>query len=287
MELSILIVNWNTRERLIRCIESVLAHTKEISFEVIVVDNASRDASAEAVCNHFGGNREVTLLPQDKNLGFAQANNVAYQQAEGEYILLLNPDTEIRDEAFAKMIHFLESDSAIGVVGPKMSNPDGSIQPSCRRFPRLRDWLVTLVGLHRIIPLRHYLMLDFNHQHQADVDQVMGASLMTKRSVIDQVGFLDNGFFLWFEEVDFCKRVRDAGYRVVFYPEAQVIHWGAQSFRQLGGFKRKRYVIPSLLYYFKKHGHWWDILLLRIVIPVSLGIAWIRDRVLGVTRQKS
>ena len=278
MDLSILVVNWNAGQALGRCIASVLAHTRGLDYEILVVDNASADGSLAAVQARFGAEPRLVLLPQMRNLGFAAANNLAYERSRGDCILLLNPDTELRDNALASLVAFLRSDDTIGVVGPQLRYPDGRLQPSCRRFPRTRHWLVILSGLHRFASMADYYMSDFDHRSQRDVDQVMGSALMTRRSVVDRVGFLDGRFFLWFEEVDYCKRVREAGYRVVFYPQATVVHRGGQSSGLLSRVERRRLLIPSLLLYFRKHGNRLDGLLLGSLVPWSLGLAWLGDR---------
>jgi len=125
-------------------------------------------------------------------------------------------------------------------------------------------------GLHRFLPLRGYLMLDFDYDRAAEVDQVMGAALLTRRSVIERIGFLDEKFWLWYEEVDFCRRVKNAGYAVEYWPGAEVMHHKGAGFSQLPVYKRKRTVARSLVYYFQKNGHVWDVWIIRLALPVIL-----------------
>lgn len=277
MKLSILIVNWNTRDLAVKCLNSALKNAPPFEFEVIVIDNHSPDGSAEALINLFGSNKKIQIIPALRNLGFAKANNLAFERASGEFILLLNPDTEAREGALEKLVRYLEQNPEVGVVGPKLLNPDGTTQPSVRRFPRIWPSVLVFSGLHRFFRPHRYLMEDFDYNQEAEVDQVMGAALLTRRSIISELGFLDEKFWLWYEEVDFCKRVKDAGYQVKYYSKAVVTHQGAQSFSQMNMYERKRAVARSLVYYFQKHGSWFEAILIEIAVPVVLFTAKLLD----------
>lgn len=278
MKLSILIVNWNTRELVVNCINSVFTHPPKADFEIIVVDNASSDGSLENLRSNFGHNEKVKIIASAKNLGFGRGNNLAYQDSSGEYVFLLNPDSQVTDSTLDTLIVYMDAHPDVGIVGPKIVYPGGNLQPSVRRFPTIWPSVLVFSGLHRIIKPRSYLMDDFDYQYVREVDQVMGAALFTRRSVIEQIGFFDENFWLWYEEVDFCKRVKDAGQKVMFTPKAIIEHHSGKSFSQLSVYQRKKIVSESLLYYFRKHGSVFDSLLLRLILPVVLLSALLVDK---------
>ncbi|MBI4049999.1 MAG: glycosyltransferase family 2 protein [Candidatus Doudnabacteria bacterium] len=273
MKVSILIVNWNTREHLARCVEAILQNKPPVSFEVIVVDNNSTDGSAAMLRERFGNDSRIRIMESGTNLGFAKANNLAFRQSSGEYIFLLNPDTEVRGQAIMDLVAYLDRHAEVGAVGPRLRNPDGSLQPSVRRFPTFFASLLVLSGLHRFIRPTRYFMDDLDYSQEAEVDQVMGAAFMTRRSVIEKLGLFDEFFWLWYEEVDFCKRVYDAGYKIYYYPQAVVMHRGAESFSQLDVFSRKRAAGRSLVYYFWKNGSRLAALAMYLAVAILLGVA--------------
>jgi GT2 family glycosyltransferase len=269
MLLSIIIVSWNTRALLDACLASV---ERELTgamggldqAEVFVVDNASADQSAEMVAEKYPW---VRLTANKDNRGFAAGNNQAFSISTGEYVLMLNPDTEVKPGALKTLIDFFADHPKAAVVAPQLLNTDGSIQRSCRQFPTFVGMLYELIGLSRMFPpssprglkFREYKMLDWNHDDEREVDQPEGACLMIKRSVLDQVGMLDEGFFMLFEEVDWCYRVKKAGYQIWFTPRAQVMHHYGQSIKQV----KVAMILSShrgLYRFWHKHyreGRWW------------------------------
>lgn len=277
MKLSILVVNWNTRDLVIGCIHSILKNPPVFDYEIIVVDNYSQDGSVAAIVSLLGHNKKIRVIPSLRNFGFAKANNLAYQNSSGEFVLMLNPDTIVRPQALQNMVEYLEGHPGVGILGPKLLNPDGTVQSSVRYFPGIWASMLIFSGLHRIFRPRKYLMDDFPYDHIAEVDQVMGAALLTRRKIIEHLDFLDENFWLWYEEVDFCKRVKQAGYQIKFYPPAEIIHYQAASFSQLEVYARKKAVGKSLVYYFKKNGYFWQVLLLRLSLPVVLFMAKFLD----------
>lgn len=254
MKLSIIIVSWNTEELLRKCLYSIYENNKEISFEVFVVDNNPKDKTVEMVKKEFPS---VNLIVNTKNLGFAKANNQAISKSRGEFVMLLNPDTEIIDNSLIEMVNFLEKREDIGVLGPKLLNSDKSWQPSTRRFPTPLNQLVILFKLHHIFPrlkiYRKYLMRDFDGKSEREVDQIMGAAFLIRREVIKKIGALDERYFIWFEEVDYCKMVKEAGWKVYYNPEFKIIHHGGESFIQLGTLKKQYRYFSSMIKYFLKH----------------------------------
>lgn len=278
MDLSIIIVNWNTRPLLERCLESIFRAKGDLSIEIFVVDNNSKDDSQEVLKKRFQG--RVNLIFNNKNLGFAKANNQAAKKARGYFVLFLNPDTEIlNSDDLIKIVKLMRQNQDYGVVGCQLIGVDGEIQPSVRRFPTLISQILILLKLHwlfpQLKPLSYYFAYDFDYQKLQEVDQVMGAFLMTRKEVLEKVGLFDENFFLWFEEVDFCKRVKEAGWKVIYYPEVKVLHHGAQSFSQILSFRKQRIFNRSLIYYFKKHHSKIAYHLIRFFSLISLFLAFL------------
>ncbi len=260
MNISIIIVSWNVRDLLKKCLESVLLYSQGVDYEIIVVDNASTDGTVEMMRQDFP---QVRLIANQENKGFAAANNQGIKEAKGEYILLLNPDTEFIENSLEKIVAKMQSDEKIGVLGCKLLNPDKSIQPSVRRFPTVWSQLVILFKLHKIFPflLDSYSMKDFYttpypllKEEGTLVDQVMGAFFCVKKELFAKIGLLDEGYFIWFEEVDFCRRAKQAGYKVVYWPVTSVVHHGGQSFAQQMTLKKQLWFFKSALRYFRKNG---------------------------------
>lgn len=258
IELSIIIVSWNTKDLLKKCLESIYRETKDIVFEIFVVDNASSDGTIEMLKENF---KNIRLIANKKNLGFARANNQAIKETASDFVILLNPDTELFDNSLKKMIDFMKARPNIGVLGPKLLNSDKTRQPSTRRFPNFLNQLIILFKLHHLFPnlksYKKYLMRDFDGQREMGVNQVMGAAFMIRRKLIEQVGMLDEDYFIWFEEVDYCRRAKKADWEVYYNPDARIIHYGGESFAQLGAIKKQWMYFTSMIKYFKNNG--WQI----------------------------
>jgi len=254
IKLSIIIVSWNVGELLSKCLKSIYLYSLGLEIEVYVVDNASADGSAEMVKNNFP---QVKLIASRENLGFAKANNLALKEARGEYVLFLNPDTEIFPDTLNKSLAFMASHRDTGVMGCKMVYRDGSLQPSVRRFPTILAILEMFLKLPKIFSrlraIDHYLAKGFDYNREQVVDQVMGAYMLIPKLVIEKVGLLDERFFTWFEEVDYCLRVKRASYRVYYNPEVKIIHHGGTSFAQAGMIKNQWRFFHSALKYFLKN----------------------------------
>ncbi|MFA5413711.1 MAG: glycosyltransferase family 2 protein [Patescibacteria group bacterium] len=276
MDLSIIIVNWKVKDLLEKCLRSIFEQTKNINFEVFVVDNASGDGSIEMVREKF---HQVDLTASQDNLGFAKGNNLAIKKSRGRYILLLNPDTEILDNALEKMVRFMDAHPECGISGCKLLNPDLSLQSSVRAFPDLASQIFILLKIHHLLPntkaMYKYLVQNFDYKKVQEVDQVMGAFMMIRREVLDKIGPLDENFWIWFEEVDFCKRAKEAGFKIFYTPEAKIIHYFGQSFKQAMGVKKQKDFNRSLSYYFKKHGTKGEWIVIQVLRPLSLFLAWL------------
>ncbi len=274
VDLSIIIVNWNTRNLLEKCLISIYEKPQNLDFEVFVVDNASGDKSVEMVKTGFP---QIKLIDNKENFGFAKANNQAIKQARGEFILLLNPDTEILNDSLEKIISFMRSHIEAGIAGCRILNSDHSLQPSVRRLPDLWSQAVILLKLHRLFPklISHYLISDFDYSKTQEAEQVMGAFFAVRKEIFEKVGNLDEKFYIWFEEVDFCKRVKDYGKKIYYNAEAEIIHHQGQSFKQILSFQKQKIFNGSLRYYFKKHHSFVEYLIISIFSFFSLPLAYL------------
>ncbi|MHB1415741.1 MAG: glycosyltransferase family 2 protein [Chloroflexota bacterium] len=232
VDLSVIVVSYNTRELLRRCLRSALAaaETDNVSVELVVIDNGSADGSAAAVREEFPS---ATLLAFDQNLGFAAASNVGLARANGRYPLLLNPDTEVRPGAFAALVGFMDRHPKVAAVGPSLVYGDGSPQHSCFAFPTVAMQFLDLFPLHhRLLSSRLNGRYPLGRKEPFPVGHPLGACMLIRREALAQIGALDEGFFIYCEEVDWCWRAQKAGWQVYCQPQAVVVHHGAQSTRQ-------------------------------------------------------
>lgn len=253
-DLSIVIVSWNVCELLHRCLASLASGRETLAVEVIVVDSGSADGSAEMVRRDFPG---VQLIARPDNVGFPRGNNIAIQQSTGRYILLLNPDTEVVGAALSTMVNYLDQNLTVGAVGAQLRYPDGRVQSSRRRFPTLATALFESTWLQPVAPSRlldKYFMRDRPDDAVSDVDWLMGACLMVRRQVIEEVGALDEAYFMYSEELDWCRRIKTAGWRVVYLPTAQVIHHEGKSSEQAVTARHINFNQAKLRYFRKYHG---------------------------------
>ncbi|MBI2908636.1 MAG: glycosyltransferase family 2 protein, partial [Chloroflexi bacterium] len=250
---SIVIVSWNVQDLLRRCLESILASGSGAGAEIVVVDNASSDGAMGMVRKRFP---QVRLVVNQSNLGFAAACNQGMRLAGGRYVMLLNPDTEMRGDAIDRMVSYLDEHPEVGMVGPKLLNPDGSIQSSRRRFPTLATAFVESTMIQQYLPnspeLKRFYMLDRSDDTVQEVDWLVGACLMARREVVRTAGVLDESFFMYYEEVDWCYRIRKAGWSIVYLPGAEVIHYyGGSSQKDLS--RRHINFNTSKYRFFRKH----------------------------------
>ncbi|MGQ9492188.1 MAG: glycosyltransferase family 2 protein [Anaerolineae bacterium] len=245
MDLSIVIVNYNTRDLLRTCLRSVYASQGNFHYEVIVVDNCSSDSSVAMVRQEFP---QVNLIASEINGGYAYANNLGLRQATGRYVLLLNPDTVLPPTALCDMLTFMEEHPDAGVAGPKLVLADGSLDLACRRsFPTLDVAFYRLVGLSKRYPhsprFNRYNLGYLDPDQMAEVDSVVGAFMMMRREALQQAGFLDERFFAYAEDIDLCYRIKvNHGWKVYYNPKVVVTHYKGQSTRQ-------RYIAMNIEFY--------------------------------------
>jgi GT2 family glycosyltransferase len=226
VEVSMVIVTYNSRSVIGACLESLHAHTAGVSYEVIVVDNASPDGTADVVERDHPWAR---VIRRRTNGGLSAAINDGVAAASGRFVMQLNPDVRLDSDVLAPLARYLTDHPDAGIVAPKLLNDDGSLQLSCRSFPGYSTALFNRYSvLTKLMPgnrySRDYLMADYDHTSERDVDWVSGAALMFPRAVFDRLGGWDAGFFMFNEDVDFCRRAHDAGYRVVYHPSSALYH---------------------------------------------------------------
>jgi hypothetical protein len=254
-DLSICIVNWNTRELLRACLRSIHEQPPQVSHEILVADNASRDGSAAMVAAHFP---DVRLFANRANLGYAEGNNQLMRAARGRHWLLLNSDTEVdpqRDpRPFDTLVAHLDAHPFVGAVAAKLVHPDGRTQRSCRGWPTPASLAAEWSGLARLCPTLFgaYRLRDFDHETFRPVPQPMASCLLLRRAAMQQVGLFDPQFRIFFNDVDLCRRIWQNGWRIDYQPAATIVHHGGASTRQV----RREMIVESrdaLLAYFAKH----------------------------------
>ena len=247
--LSIIIVNWNTRDLLQKCLSSIYTYPPPEEFEIWVVDNASTDGSSGMIKTVFPG---VNLIENQTNTGFAQANNQAIRQSQAEFILLLNPDTEVLPGALRTLVEAAKESPQIGALGPRILNPDRSLQTSCYPFPTLLREFWRLFHLDLLWPYGVYDMAQWQTHVNRKVDVLLGACLLIRKTALDKVGLLSEDYFMYTEEVDICYRIKQNKWDIYWIPKAEIIHYGGQSTRQVSR-QMFLHLYQSKILFFKKH----------------------------------
>lgn len=263
--LSIVIVNWNTRDLLRKCLASLYAYPPEGSFEIWVVDNASTDESVEMVRQAFP---DVNLIENQHNPGFAGANNQAIRKSSAEFILLLNPDTEVLPGALTTMLTFLRNTPKAGAVGARVLNPDRTLQTSSYPFPTLSREFWRMFQLDALHAYGVYDMCQWNPDQTRKVDVLLGACILLRTQVLDEIGLMAEDYFMYTEEVDLCYRIVRGNWDIYWLPQAEIIHYGGQSTRQAS---RKMFLslYQSKILYFKKHHGAFQAFLYKLILLLA------------------
>lgn len=246
MEISIVIVNWNTKDLLLGCIKSIIASKPKMDYEVIVVDNGSTDGSVEAL-DIFKKKLNLKTIKNSENLGFAKANNQAINKSSGKYILLLNSDTEVKDDAITKMYNFAKTTDDAGVVGAKLISSDGATQPSCFHFPTLAGAIKHFwFGVSNA-----YGSFYLEGDSPQEVDAVVGACFLITPKARAKVGLINEKYFFFFEDLDYCRKVRSVGLKTYYLPSANVLHYHGSTIRKVEGTKEvwKKLIPGSKIYH--------------------------------------
>ncbi len=277
-DISVVVVSYNTKHLLTQMLTALEASRGELRLQVIVVDNASRDGSAELLKSEFPN---VELIENPVNVGFGRANNLAMPSVRGRYILLINPDTFVSPDTLSKTFKFMEEHDRCGVLGVKLVGEDGSLKSGCCYFPTPWNLALAMTRLHRFFPNTRLVHdLSWDHASVRACDWVPGCYYMVRREVLETVGLFDSRYFLYCEDVDHCRRVREAGWEVIYHPHTQVIHIGGQSAITFDGPTDSNREVPallmeSLLLYLRKHhglGSMLAIALLKILTDIGAAL---------------
>jgi len=253
MDISVIIVSWNARHFLEECLGTLSAVRFSRTVEIIVVDNASTDGSPEMVEGQFS---HVRLIRNGQNLGFAKANNIGIRESTGRYVALINSDIKVLGNCLDPLANYLDKHPDVGNVGPRILNRDMTLQSSCRKFPNLWNNFCEASGLFRLFPGSSFFstehMLYSPHDKVVDVDVLVGCFWMVRRETLDRIGLLDEDFFIYAEDVDWCRRCGRAGWRITFFPGVEAIHYRAASSAN----DPVRFAVEqqrAVLYYWAKH----------------------------------
>lgn len=266
VDVSVVIVNWNTRDLLHQTLETLYKESHDVNFETIVVDNGSTDGSIELVEEKWSN---VRLLTLPENKGFAVGNNIGFREVKGRYVLLLNSDTIVLASTLYEMVRFLDAHPEAGCVGCRHLNPDGTLQRSVDNFPSLINDFLSYSELHRLPLLQPYLAKRFlwwgDHNCTRPVDWVNGACMMVRSNVIQQIGGLDEGYFIYAEEIDWCYRMHKAGWLVYFLSDAEITHIGGQAMNQAAD-KRIILKYKGQYRFYRKQYPLWKYICLRLIV---------------------
>ncbi|HNY26383.1 MAG TPA: glycosyltransferase family 2 protein [Candidatus Sumerlaeota bacterium] len=229
-QISVVIVNWNARDHLQRCLVSIEETRGALVVETIVVDNGSVDGSLEMLSQCFP---HVQVVATGQNLGFARGNNVGIERCRADFIFFINSDVIVKPGCFQQLLDLLQQRPEVGLAGPRIVSPDGSLQATCCNTPSLKEAVVEAFALRRVFPaatwLPTYFLVESEHDRVREVPCMVGCFWAARREAIDQVGVLDERFFIYSEDNDWCKRFREAGWQVLYYPLAEAIHVGGAS----------------------------------------------------------
>ena len=271
IDLTVSIVNTDNRPLLEPLLESILAHTQRISYKIYVVDNASTDGSAEMVRAKFP---QVHLLRNEQREGFSSNNNKVLRRGQGRYLILLNEDMLLVNDALDHMVAFMDEHPEAGAVGCKLLNADGTIQRSCwRGYPSPLSCFVGMFWLRKfLLPtklVQRFEIPPSQLNRLLEVDHLLGACIMVRREVVNQVGLLDDSLVLYFEDTDWCHRIKKAGWQIYWIPNAEVIHYGQQTARRDAARATIEWFRSYCQYYRKHHPHSLKLVLLKTVIVIG------------------
>lgn len=243
---SVIIVTYNSEEYIIKCIKS-LKNQNYKNIEILLVDNNSKDKTLDKIKKFYS----VKIILNKRNEGFASACNKAILKSRGDYILIINPDVFVRKDTLGKLVNHLNKNNDVGIVGCKLINLDGSLQYSCRRFPHLPVHFLKML-FPKLKSVSSYLMLDRDHSIVQEVDWLLGAFLFIRKRVFEQIGLLDQKFFIYFEDTDICHRAKEAGWKIIYYPHAIATHVYRQASHKILSKEFFHHLRSMLIYYGKK-----------------------------------
>jgi len=277
--IDVVIVNWNAGDQLIRCVESVLQHDSDVVARIIVVDNDSKDGSDASIEKRT----DITLIRTGQNLGFGKACNLGAQQGSAEYLLFLNPDAALYPDTLLKMLEFMQnpSNASIGICGAQLIDETDHVARSCSRFPSVKSFCAHSLGFDRCFPTLGHAMTEWNHLDTREVDQIIGACFLVRRSLFNSLSGFDERFFVYFEEVDFSRRAYLLGWHSMYLADAQAFHAGGGTSRQIKA-RRLFYSLRSRLLYSHKHFSRWEA---ALVVLATLLLEPVSRSVLAIARR--
>ncbi len=276
-DVSIIIIGYNVRDLTMNNIETLLKSEGEIRAQIILVDNLSQDGTAEAVLERFP---MVHVIKNRYNTGFSHAVNQGIAVSRARHVLLLNPDMRVTPTALAQFVAYADAHPEVGVIGGKLLTEDGRLVPHVRRFPDVWSQLAVILKLPHFFPklLSRYMQEDLEVEKEQDVDSLRGSLFFMTRQALDRFGTLDPRYFIFFEEVDFCRQVVEGGLKVRYVPSIVAIDYVGRSFKQKTRYWSQKQFTKSMVQYFAKWQPAWQSSLLRIARPLGLGSLWLVDR---------
>lgn len=279
-DLAVIIVNWNVRELLLANLKSLYEGNRDANVEVIVIDNASNDGSTEAICNAFP---ETHLIRNETNRGFAAAVNQGLRASRARHVLLLNPDMRVEPGTLKRIGNYLDTHPSVGVLSGKLLDENGEAMHHMRRFPTLASQLAVILKLPHLFPnlLNRYHGKDLNLDKEQSVDSVRGSFFAISQTALAKLGHFDEGYFIWFEEVDYCRRAKEAGLDVRYVPELVAHDLIGKSFAKRNIYWKQQQFTKSMIHYFEKWQPGWQVFILKTFRPLALIAAWLHDKLKG------
>jgi len=276
MQLSIITVSWNVRELTSRLLDSIFQFTEELAYEVIVVDNNSKDDTVKFLQENYAAwieSKKLIVIANNFNAGFSKANNQGLKIAKGEYVLFMNPDMELLENSFSKLFDFMEQTPNAGICACRLLYGDKTIQPNVKNDPSLCGQILILLKLHHFFKwlpcLKKYLAKGFDYSQKQYVEQVMGAFIFTRKEIMNKINGWNENYWLWWEDLELCKTVREQGHEIVYLPITEIIHFEGKSFAQTRGLVKQKRFNRGMLTYFKKHHSKLAYIILFSLQPIS------------------
>lgn len=281
IDLSIVIVNYNVKDLVVKNLQSIFAFTKDISYKVFLVDNGSKDGSVEEFNNIFKNeiNSDILKIYDTKNNnGFSKGNNIPFNDIDSEYVLYMNPDMEIQENVFGKQIMFMKNNPQANFSTCMLKYPDGEIQHNIKGLPNFMVNLIILLKLHHFLKLnflKEYFLSDFDYLKEQKVEQIMGAFVFANKESIDKIGAWNEDYWLWWEDVDLCKKAADLNLEILYNPNTFVTHYEGKSFFQLANLDRQKRFNKGMLIYSKKYFSYYQYFVLKCFSYLSLCLAFL------------
>lgn len=277
VDLGIVIVNWNVKDLLAKNLDALRVSEGPFSARIIVVDNASSDGSKEL----FQDGLDFVYVYNDKNLGFAKGVNQGIAKANARHVLLLNPDMKVQPDALAKTISYLDAHPDVGVLGGRLTSMDGATYPSVRRLPDVWSQTATMLQLPKLFPkiLDRYMATDFDYTKEQEAPSVRGSYFAISNAALRKLGGLDERYFIWFEEVDYCHQALRSGFKVMYAPDIVASDFVGRSFAQRKLFWKQKQFTKSMSQYFWKWQPGWRAALISVIRPFPVVAAWIHDHI--------